>query len=418
MRTLLASFQQSAVYLLFQRLAVYSFSASISQGMMMIYAIIVARDLGPENYGLLAGNYALVGFTIFFVNWGMDTWMLRESGIRPDLKSLSSTVLQTKFLTGAVWFALLVLAAPIARPDLFPRVLLAICAFDILADSFFNTIISGLNLEKQTVQASKLLFFSRFTRLVGAIALVLMGGSRPEIFALFRAVSTLLGFVGGMYIFKPLLNPARVPLAAVKTIQSSISFVVPELLSLIYAQVDVTLLSILATKKIVGDYAPAVSLVNALFVVFTAVFYILMPSLSKVYHSSRQQFQRRTLQVFGLYALLGLALSLLSWFLVRPLVTVLLGPDYNQTTGLIGTLSPILFLKALSFACITYLVVVGWQTQRIWVQVVSAVANVGLNLWFIPLYGAAGAANIYLISEAVLFFGYLLLVVLHHKRIA
>lgn len=399
---------------LFKRLTVYGFSASASQALMMIYAIVVARYLGPENYGLFAGNYALAGLTIFLVNWGMDTWMLREGGVHPRPRVLSGMVLQTKLIMGVLWAAMLVITVPLIRPALFPRELMLIVALDQLGDACLVTFVSGLNIERRTTPASWLLFSTRAGRLASAIILILLGARLPLVFALLRCSATLLGVGLGFLLLRPVWHAKGVQQAA-STLRASMAYGIPELLALVYAQADVTLMGFLSTKTAVGEYAPAVSLVNALTIIPTSVFYILVPLLSKTYQTERERFAGAARQMAAIYVGVGLALGAGTAFVVSPLLAFLLGSKYQITGQLVLILSPIPLLKCLSYVCVTYLVVVGWQAKRIGAQIISAVLNVGLNLIFIPRYGPFGAAWIYTLSEAALFAGYLAVTIYHLK---
>ena len=50
---------------------------------------------------------------------------------------------------------------------------------------------------------------------------------------------------------------------------------------------------------------------------------------------------------------------------------------------------------------------VGWQKYRLTPQAISAIANVILNLYFIPQFGVVGVASVYVVSEIVLTTGYI-----------
>ena len=62
-------------------MSLYGASASIAQVIMMVYTLVVARHLGVAQYGIFAGAYSLSGLTAFVVNWGLDTWLLREAAV-------------------------------------------------------------------------------------------------------------------------------------------------------------------------------------------------------------------------------------------------------------------------------------------------------------------------------------------------
>jgi O-antigen/teichoic acid export membrane protein len=103
---------------------------------------------------------------------------------------------------------------------------------------------------------------------------------------------------------------------------------------------------------------------------------------------------------------LGVLLWLGLWVGGRSIIGFLLGTAYQQTGELLTILSPILIFKSLSFACASLLVAVGWQRYRVVAQVVSAAANILLNVLVIKQFGVQGVAVVYVVSEFILVIGY------------
>lgn len=400
---------------LFKRLSLYGTSAGASQAIMMVYGILVARQLAPDGYGLFAANYAIAGVTIFLVNFGMDTWMLREAGSRHGPERLSGVVLQTKLTMGIVWALLLVGIAPVFRPDLFPRVLLAIVVIDQLCDSLLNTFVSGLNIATRTVHASRVLLITRVGRLITALVLIfILQSQNPMDYAVLRLSATVLGNYLGWLFLRPAWSGVGFAVPA-KTLRASASFLLPELLALVYAQIDVSLLGFLTTIEEVGEYSPAVGLINAITVVPASIFYILVPILTNIFLNTPKRFPGAVRQMGFIYLGTGLFLASITALVLSPTISILLGARYINTGQLVLLMSPILLLKSLSFAGATYLVVVGKQVKRVWVQLVSAILNVGLNFVVIPVYGSFGAGVVYLISELVLAAGYLIMALYYYR---
>lgn len=57
-------------------LVIFSGGNFLAQIIMMVYAILIARFLGPSKLGIYSGIYAILGITITLVNFGLDIWML------------------------------------------------------------------------------------------------------------------------------------------------------------------------------------------------------------------------------------------------------------------------------------------------------------------------------------------------------
>ena len=171
-------FLESKIHPLFHNrylrdLGQYSMSAASAQILMMVYTILLARVLGPNQYGFLIGSFALTGLTSFLVNWGLDTWLLRESGSLEAPLAWSGRVIRIKFGLGVIWVLLLVFSAPLIKPDLFNPALMLVCALDVWCDSVFVTNLAVLNIQNRIQAGSRLIFFSKTSRLIGALILIL-----------------------------------------------------------------------------------------------------------------------------------------------------------------------------------------------------------------------------------------------------
>jgi len=394
------------------RLTQYSLSTASAQIVMVIYTIFVARNLGPEAFGKFAGNYALVGFSIFFVSWGMDTWLLQNPKSLTEPRIWSGLVSRIKARLGIVWGICLFVIAPLIRRNLFEPGLILICVIDVLCDSILVTHLSALNIEKRFNSMSFLIISSRILRLTSALIVVfILKESSPIHFAFARTSATIIGLLFAIYLVKlkfSFQNPAK----DLKIMNESFPYAVSELLVLVYLQADVVLVSLLSGSSAAGVYSPASSLVNALFIIPNSIFLIILPILSrqfislpeKLYHSIRGI----NLGFLGLGIILAISTFLLGGWVIRLILT----DQYIVSSALVKILSPLLFFKSLCFGWAAFIVAVGWQRQRLIPQAISAGVNVVANLIIIPRIGVPGVATAYIASEAVLALGYAGLVIM------
>jgi hypothetical protein len=106
----------------------------------------------------------LTGLSIFVVI-GMDTWLLREPGSLASPRAWSGRVLRIKGWIGLAWGVLLVVAAPLIRPDVFTPALVLVCAIDMWCDGALTTHAAALNIQKRIRAVSRLMFFRAPARL-------------------------------------------------------------------------------------------------------------------------------------------------------------------------------------------------------------------------------------------------------------
>lgn len=395
-----------------QNFALLGSGASVAQGLMIINAIVLARYLAPRGYGLYIGTYSAVGLTSFLFNWGFDNWILRQGAITSKPSQLVGSVLIIKSVLGVSWGALLFFLLPALSPDLFLKPLVLVSVLDMWCEGLLSAQLATFSALKRILLVSQLMLFSRGGRLLGTVILIILGIQSPVHFAQARLLVTFTAFVIAIIALRPQFTTGVKSLLCV--FSSSIPFGLSDLLAVIYLQADVTLLAVfLGEGHAVGLYAPASGLLNALFVFPLAGYSIMVPILTQLNENGKE---KRHLQSVAIKMFLGfISLGAVLWFGLwasgRFLAELLLGSAYQTTGELLIILSPILFLKSVSFAGAAFLVAVGWQRYRVVAQAISAFVNISLNLLVISRLGVWGVAGVYVASETVLTIGYLWLTI-------
>jgi O-antigen/teichoic acid export membrane protein len=200
------------------------------------------------------------------------------------------------------------------------------------------------------------------------------------------------------------------PSALLPTLRASLPFALSTLLAMIYGRADIALVAYWLGEQAAGLYAPAVSLANALALIPTAMFFVMVPVLSRDYSQKPPWAQAMVKRVMWANAGLGLLDGGGLILVAQPLVYLVYGPAYRATGELLAVLGGVLAARFLSLAFATVLVAVDRQAPRVVVQMGVAVLNVGLNLWLIRQWGLPAVAWIYVLSEWVLVTGYAFLV--------
>lgn len=380
-------------------------SSVLAQVLMMLFTIVVARSLGPNDFGRFSGVYSLTTLTSFFLSWGMDTWLLSYRGNSVNPKYWSGKILVVKFVLGIIWGLLLVGVTSLINPNPFPLSLLVVSIVDVWFDSTFLTQISTLNLLGRFRTIAKLLIFSRLARLVCAWLLVIGGAVSVINFAFFRCLTSILVSI---ITYKLINHEIKIdfPSNSMKILRESTPFGVSEFLSLIYMQADIVLLTVLLGSSATGLYSPASTLINALFIVPASASNFIIPRLSNQNHDSSVGLMDRIKLTNLLFLSLGVILSGGIFFIGGFVLRIALGNQYQISALLLTILSPLLFFKCLSFGWVSILIAAGWQKSRVVVQILGAITNVAANVIFIRLFGIVGVALAYVASEMVLSIGY------------
>jgi O-antigen/teichoic acid export membrane protein len=170
-------------------------------------------------------------------------------------------------------------------------------------------------------------------------------------------------------------------------------------------RVDVLIVALLLGEIEVGQYSPAVGIVNAAFLIPAAVYLVITPVLSNLFVTNAQQGWLTAKRGLLLLLVIGSTLSLVLFIMATPTVA-LLGHSFSGSLQVLQILSGILFVHSLTFGLVAIIIAANLQTQRTIVQVVAVLVNILLNLLVSRWAGIRGTAVVYVITEMVLFSGY------------
>jgi PST family polysaccharide transporter len=182
-----------------------------------------------------------------------------------------------------------------------------------------------------------------------------------------------------------------------------------EIASSVYVKADLTIIALVLGPVGTSVYAPAITLLQAAFLAPRALFFVVVPVLSKTYTENRDRFRGRGLSQTAAQILIGTTISVLLFLFAPLIVRLIFGEDYAASAVILRILSPLPFLRSFNFALAAILTSSARQRQRTRVQIIAAAVNVTGNLIVIVPYGIIGVSIVYLLSELVLGLGYLFL---------
>ncbi len=382
----------------------------VSQGINALVLLLTARQLGPAGYGQYAACFALAGFTATLINLGSDVWLLREGGRQavPLGESLGS-VLIIKVSGGVAWLGLMLVVAPLLRQDTFPSGLLQLSALSVLLDSLFSTALTAFKASLRNHVTSLLEFGSDAAWLMATLLFIGLGARRAETYVQVRIIVLFISVLVAILIIRRLIGVKGTFRTVRRLLREAPPFAVSEFLSWILMRIDVLIIAFALGEHAVGLYAPAVGIVNALFLIPAAVHGVMVPVLSHLVATNTAQAEITARRMIVLLLTAGLGLSLALWG-GAPLLVSFLRESFSGSLGVLRILSLILLFKSGSFAMAAILVAIGRQPSRTIVQAVAAVTNVSLNLWVVYRLGIEGVAWVYVLTELLTVLGYTWLV--------
>ncbi len=380
---------------------------------------LLARALGPEEFGLYTGSVTLMSLLGILINLGLDLWLLQEGGRQPErIGELAGSVLVLRLTLGGAWFVMMYFVAAQIQSPTFSVPLMRLGAFL----TWFNGMYYGLLAALKAVLRNKVSAFQEalYNISVLGVALILVANHAitAQNFLVWRIVIQALFLSLIIFYIKQQLGLTFSSEIIRLALRKFPPYLSSDFLATLFMRMDILLVSIFLTKKEVGLYSPAVGIINATFLIPSAVYIVIIPVISNlfIYNPQRAwQTARRNILVLGC---VGLALFV-GMIVFSKVATIFLGSAYKDIQPLLLLLSPVVLLHSLTYGMASVLVAAQLQVRRSWIQLIAVVVDGILNAYLLPRIGINGAAIAYLISEIVVVSGYTWIVYreyLHQKK--
>lgn len=359
-----------------------------------LVGILAARYLGPSNYGLI--NYA-AAYTTFFASvctLGINSIIIKNFSDHPDEegKTIGTTLLLrgiSSFLSAAMMIGIVSI---VDRGEPLTIAVVALAGIGLVFQIF-----DTLNYWFQARLESK---YSAIATLVAYTAvsvykiILLILGKSVKWFALANALDyfILAVFLLAAYRKKGGEKFTVSRQKAKELLSSSSSFIISGLMVSIYACTDKLMLKQMLDEASVGHYSLAVSVSVTWAFVLTAIIDSLYPEIVKAHGADRPRFERKNRQLYAIVFYLSVFMSMLICLLARPIVEILYGSAYLPS---VQPLRIVVWYTAFSYLGVArnaWIVCENKQRYLKYLYLGAALINVVLNLLFIPVWGASGAA--------------------------
>jgi O-antigen/teichoic acid export membrane protein len=369
-----------------------------------IYFILIARSLGPSQYGAFVAITAMTSIISPYVGLGCGSLFLKNvrSGKRAAPLCWGNGLLAT-LTSGLVIAAMLSAFSHLWLPG-FPTLLVcAICLSDLILMRIIDLASFGFaasdRMSKTAVQNTTM----SFLRVIGIVLLTTL--YRQVSIQQWICVYLVTGIIGAAFALQQggaLWGVPEISLAALwQDVREGSFFSISTSAQTIYNDIDKTMLARLSTLSATGVYAaayriidtsltPVRSLISAAYPQF---FHVGTGGIDATYLYAKKLIRKAV--VFGTTDFLGLVL-------IAPLLPHILGSKYAAVVPAIRLLAFIPVMRCVHWFLADALSGANAQGIRTAVQVAVAVLNIGLNLIILPRWSWEGAAWTSLASDAAL----------------
>ena len=376
-----------------------------SIGVGFLVTVVVARYLGPEDFGVF--SYAISVAALFAAagHMGLSGLVVREIVKTPEERGVVlGTTLALKFIGMLLgYFSLLGYAAFYEGFASVEFKVLAIAGAVLLFKPF-----DIVDFWFQAFVKARYVTIARLTGLLAGsvlkISFVALGLSVFFFVAanLFQAVVVAFALLV-MYRLKSELKISSWAFCwskAKELFSQGWVIYLGSIFAVIYLKVDQVMLRWFEGSESVGIYAVAAQLSEAWYFVPAAIVASFFPKLIKLREESETQFYKRLQQLFDLLFVLAACVAVIMTLLSEWLILLFFGDHYAESASILVIhiwAAIFIFMRA---AFSKWILIQNALIFSLITQGLGAFANVVLNYFLIPEFGAQGAAYATLISYA------------------
>lgn len=369
----------------------------------LFVGILTARYLAPANYGIINYAGAYTAFFMAFCTLGINSVIVKELVDAPERDGeIVGTAIGLRMISSALSAVVIIVVSSFldaGEPTTIAVVTLSSIGLVFHVFEIFNYWFQSKLLSKRTAMATLIAY------IITAIykIILLIAGASVKLFAFATSVDYICVAIilylfyrmehGGKLIFSPKYGK--------KLLGKSYHFILTSLMVAIYGQTDKIMLKHMMGEAEVGYYSTAVALCNVWCFVLIAIIDSLNPLIMDAYNTNKEKFNRLNRLLYCIIFYVSMLVSIAFVFGGKLAIGILYGDAYLPA---VAPLMVITWYTAFSYwgvARNAWIVCENKQKYLKYVYFSAAVVNVVLNLFFIPLWGAVGAAIASLVAQIV-----------------
>lgn len=389
----------------------------LKQVVNLLVGVFLARYLNPEGLGSLSIASVYMQLLNPIALLGINSIAIKEFvNNNEQSNKVIGTSFYLKLMSSLSAFIILVICAYVFEPNQLMRSYIIIVGLSYLLypfqviDFYFQANLKS----KYTVLAQQI-----STVIAAALKIWGMINGYPIIFFVWLVLIELIVSTALLLIiFKTkinLFNWTFDKTLAIRMLKESFPIIFTGFFIVIYMRVDQLMIQKMLDTESVGNFAAAIKLSEAFYVVPGIIAGSLFPAIINGLKISREEYLNRMQRLYAVFALVCILVSAVVILLGDFIVSVLYGEAYTQTSAVLK----VHFCNSLFvFFGVAYsqaFIVEGLQKFTTINTVIGAILNIFLNLYFIPKIGIVGSAIATLIAQ--FYSGFLCLLLFPKTRV-
>ena len=382
--------------------ALWLIGGKVAQMVLSLFVgILSARYLGPANYGLINYGAAFVSFFMAFCTLGINSVIVKDFFDHPEEQgaAIGSTIVM-RLLSSLGSCILIISISLVLDYGKWETVfIVALCSISLLFHVF-----DTINYWFQSQYKSKVTAISIFVAYLATsiYKIVLLILSKSVFWFAFATSVDYIVLSGLLLLFYKKHNGPKLSFSWKKgrsLLKQSYHYIFSGMMVAIYGQTDKLMLKQMLDETAVGYYATAVAICSMWTFVLTAIIDAMYPAIIESFKHSKEAFDKKNKQLYAIVFYVSVFVSIMFVVFGELAIKILYGTAYLPAATPLKVITWYTAFSYFGVARNVWLVCNQKQKYLKYMYMLAAGLNIILNVIFIPMWGAAGAAAASLITE-------------------
>jgi len=373
----------------------------------LFVGVLVARYLGPTNYGLM--NYVISYVTLFSIlaNFGLDNIEIRElAKPNSDKDRILGTAYSLRLVFSFITIVLILITLILFESDSFTFIMVLLYSSSLLLGTlkvirnYFTSIVFNEYVVKTEIIR---------TLFGAAIKIVLLYFH----FSLgwFIAASTFdFALIASGYLYSYRIKVGSVfnwrfeKDVAKHLIKESFPLLLSGTAIIIYQKIDQVMIRNMIDNAAVGQFAVAAKITELAVFIPMVIAQTITPLLVKAQQETPELYLKKRQQFMDMMIWVAIGMSVIMFFIAGPAIRILYGAKYLEAIPVLKILTWKTVFVALFVSSGQLIIIENIQKYAVFRNIVGCFISVILNFLLIPKYGIIGSASATIITMS--FTGY------------
>ena len=371
-----------------------------------VWTILMARYLGPSDYGVFGTAVSFSSLFGVFATFGIFAYAVRA--ISTDFENESKYVNNTlglKILLSIFYMVIVFLVSLILGWQKYVIIFCLLYAFEYVIKSFQDVMFASFQAhEKMKYQAISNTIITILTLVFILIVIFedlgLLGITFGYIFSNFIGLVYAI-FAMRKHIIKPSIS---FDLSFYKVLmKAGIPFALTGLFYTIYYSIDIVMVTQFSTTYATGLYNSAYKLISVLTLFYTIYSSVIFPVMSKLFVDEKDLLNLSFVKSIKYLSFVTIPIAVFTTLYGYDIIGIY-GSEFIEAGGVIEILIWTVCFLFINGACSLTLNASHEEYSVTKIYSIAAVFNVVLNLILIPNYNVYGAATATVLSEILILF--------------